>query len=226
LTTTHDLLAVLAGAIFLLPCYVFSWLSASNPMSARRIARTRMPLSSVCIAALREECLQIHLPRTLSEAQEVTEGFLQHSNTQRPHQGRRACGNQPPRVACPDFPLLPPVPLVVDADSWLAYVHQRAFARAVQTNGNVSINHESYYIQRALAGQRVACFVNAPAKCFDIWQGEHLIKQVAIKGLYGKMLPFDEYVTLMKQEARWRIPSLSSDPSGAHARSFVGLVSL
>jgi hypothetical protein len=94
------------------------------------------------------------------------------------------------------------VPEVVDPDGWLTRVHQRAFARSVQTSGSVTIDRESYSIQRALAGQRVVCFVNAPAKCFDIWQGDHLIKQVAIKGWYGKLLPFDEYVTLLKQEAR------------------------
>ena len=150
---------------------------------------------------LAEECLQIHLPRTLSEAREVTEHFLHHYNHERPHQGR-SCANQPPRVACPTFPALAKVPEVVDPDSWLACVHQRAFARRVHTNGSVTINHEAYYVKRTLAGQQVVCFVNAPEKCFDIWQAREPIKQVAIKGLSGKQLPFEEYVTLMKQEAR------------------------
>ena len=81
-------------------------------------------------------------------------------------------------------------------------MHQRTFARRVHTNGSVTINHEAYYVKRTLAGQQVVCFVNAPEKCFDIWQAREPIKQVAIKGLSGKQLPFEEYVTLMKQEAR------------------------
>ena len=145
--------------------------------------------------------MQIHLPHTLSEAREVTEHFLHHYNHERPHQGV-SCANQPPCVACPTLPALAKVPEVVDPDSWLAHVHQRTFARRVQTNGSVTINHEAYYVKRTLAGQQIVCFVNAPEKGFDIWRASEPIKQVAIKGLYGKLLSFEEYVTLMKQEAR------------------------
>src|SRR5215472_10917772 len=44
-----------------------------------------------------QECLQIHHPTTLEEVRAVTEQFLRHYNTQRPHQGR-SCGNRPPRA--------------------------------------------------------------------------------------------------------------------------------
>jgi hypothetical protein len=44
--------------------------------------------------------------------------------------------------------------------------------------------------------------VNAAEKQFDIWQPGVSIKSVPIKGLYGKTMTFEEYVTLMKQEAR------------------------
>lgn len=53
-----------------------------------------------------QECLQIHRPATLEEVRAVTEHFLQHSNTERPHQGR-SCENRPPRVAHPALPQLP-----------------------------------------------------------------------------------------------------------------------
>ena len=59
-----------------------------------------------------------------------------------------------------------------------------------------------YYVTRALAGQRLACVVQAERQQFDIWHGASWIKQLPIKGLYGTSLPFEEYVTLMKQEAR------------------------
>lgn len=150
---------------------------------------------------LGEECLQVHLPRTLEQAREVTAAFLEHYNTERPNQAR-TCGNLPPRVACPDFPVLPRVPELVDPDRWLEQVHHKPFARTVRANGSVVINQQDYYVRRALAGQQVICFVNAPEKCFDIWQAGGPLKQVAIRGLQGATLPFDEYVERMKQEAR------------------------
>ncbi len=44
--------------------------------------------------------------------------------------------------------------------------------------------------------------VNAAQKCFDIWQPAERLKSIPIKGLHGQMMPFQEYVALMKQEAR------------------------
>ncbi len=57
-------------------------------------------------------------------------------------------------------------------------------------------------MSRTLAGQRVTCWVNAAEKHFEIWQPGKLIKSIPIKGLYGKQMPFGEYVELMKREAR------------------------
>lgn len=95
------------------------------------------------------------------------------------------------------------MPEKVHPDRWLKRVHQQTFARAVQADGSVSIDHRKYYVGRALAGQRVACVVQAASQHFDIWQGASCIQQLPIKGLHGgSALPFEEYVTLMKQEAR------------------------
>jgi hypothetical protein len=97
---------------------------------------------------------------------------------------------------------LPAVPATVDPDRWLWQVHQQAFARTIRINGKLSINREDYYVSRSLAGQRVTCWVNAAEKCFDIWQPEGRIKSIPIKGLHGQTMPFQEYVALMKREAR------------------------
>ena len=37
---------------------------------------------------------------------------------------------------------------------------------------------------------------------FDIWQPTGRIKSISIKGLQSRVMPFEEYVALMKQEAR------------------------
>jgi hypothetical protein len=151
--------------------------------------------------SLGQECLQVHRPGTLSQVAERTEAYLAHYNRERPNQAR-SCGNQPPRVACSDFPTLPKVPETVVTLRWLSQVHQQAFARTIRTDGKLTINREDYYVSRSLAGQRVTCWVNAPEKCFDIWQPEGRIKSIPIKGLHGQTMPFEAYGTLMKQEAR------------------------
>ena len=53
-----------------------------------------------------------------------------------------------------------------------------------------------------MAGQRVSCWVNTAEKCFDIWKPEGVIKSVPIEGLHGQTMPFQDYVALMKREAR------------------------
>jgi hypothetical protein len=143
----------------------------------------------------------VHRPGTLSEVAELTEVFLTHYNGERPNQAR-SCGNHPPRVACPAFPTLPAVPETVDPDRWLVQMDKHAFARTIRAGGDLSINHQDYYVSRGLAGQRVTCWINAAGKCFDIWQPGGHIKSVPIKGLYGQTIPFEAYVALMKREAR------------------------
>jgi hypothetical protein len=82
-------------------------------------------------------------------------------------------------------------------------VHQRTFARTVQADGSLTIDHRDYYVGRQLAGQRVSCVVQATEQQFEIWAGATRIKHLSIKGLYsGPALPFEEYVSLMKQQAR------------------------
>jgi Integrase core domain/Homeodomain-like domain len=151
--------------------------------------------------SLGQECLRVHLPRTREQVEEATQIFLSHYNDERPNQAR-SCGNRPPRVACPQFPMLPAVPQTVDPDRWVQRVHQQIFARTVQANGGVTINPEYYYVSRALAGRRLACVVQAVRQQFDIWHGGSWIKQLPIKGLHGTPMAFEEYVVLMKQEAR------------------------
>jgi len=75
-----------------------------------------------------QECLQVQRPQTLQAAHEVTAAFVVHSNSERPNQAL-SCRNQPPRVAFPSLPSLPPVPSLVDSDAWLRHVHGQHFTR-------------------------------------------------------------------------------------------------
>ncbi len=148
-----------------------------------------------------EQSLQVHQPRTHEQVQEATEAYLSHYNGERPNQAR-SCGNQPPRVACEQFPTLPAVPQTVDPDRWLVQVNKQAFARTIRAGGDVTINRQDYYVSRRLAGQRVTCWVNAAEKHFEIWHPGGHIKSMPVKGLHGQTIPFEDYVVLMRREAR------------------------
>jgi transposase InsO family protein len=87
----------------------------------------------------KQECLLVHRPSTLEEVRTVTEQFLHHYNEERPHQGR-ACGNRPPRVACPVLPQLSPLPTTVQPNHWLQQFHQQAFIRSVGSDGCVMVD--------------------------------------------------------------------------------------
>lgn len=147
------------------------------------------------------ECIRRDQPTTEEATREVTEALLAHYHDERPHQGR-GLGNQPPRGAFPTLPTRPPLPEIVDPDRWLACIHGQAFARTVQPNGSVVVDHRSYYVKPALAGRKVVLLVNAPEQRFEVFLGKEVVKLVSIKGLVGQSLPFDEYAARMLEEAR------------------------
>jgi hypothetical protein len=153
------------------------------------------------IKSYQAECITRDQPTTEEAAREGTEAFLAHYHDERPHQGR-GLGNQPPRVAFPTLPTRPPLPQIVDPDCWLASIHGQAFARTVQPNGSVVVEHHHYYIKQTLAGRKVALIVNAKDARFDVLLGREVIKSVAIKGLVGQPMSFEDYALRMLEEAR------------------------
>jgi hypothetical protein len=151
------------------------------------------------------ECLKVSRPATLGQARDVTEPFAQHYNYERPNQAR-SCGNQPPRVAFPSLPTLPPLPKQVDPDQWMQTVDGKRYVRKVKQDGTVLVAEDRYYIKQALAGQPIVLQVEAAARAFVVFHRQQIIKQVAIKRLRGEPMAFSDFLTLMRQEARshWR----------------------
>ena len=124
-----------------------------------------------------------------------------HYNTERPNQAR-SCGNRPPRVAFPELPPCPPLPMLVDPDAWLALIDGRRYVRQVRSDGTVVVEHTPYYVGRRLAGQRVVLAVAAAERALFVYHGETLLKQLPLRGLRREILVFDRYVALMEREAR------------------------
>src|SRR5919199_1307011 len=148
-----------------------------------------------------QECLKVHRPSTLEQARVVTAAFQVHYNTERPNQAR-SCGNRPPRVAFPELPPSPPLPMLVDPDAWLPLIDGRRYVRRVQPKGTVKVEHLRYYVGRHLAGQRVALAVAAAERALVVYHGDTALKQLPLHGLRGEILVFERYVDLMEGEAR------------------------
>jgi hypothetical protein len=65
----------------------------------------------------------------------------------------------------------------------------------------VEVDRRSYHIKLALAGKQVVLVVNAPERRFDVLVGKEVVKSVAIKGLVGQVLAFEDYAARMREEA-------------------------
>ena len=147
------------------------------------------------------ECLKVHRPSTLEQAREVTAAFRVHYHTERPNQARR-CGNRPPRVAFPELPPSPPLPMLVDPDAWIGLMDGRRYVRQVRSDGSIVVEHTRYYLGRRLAGQRVMLAVSAAERSLVVHHGDTPVKQLPLCGLHRQILVFDRYVDLMQREAR------------------------
>jgi hypothetical protein len=147
------------------------------------------------------ECLQRERPGTLEEVRTVTATYKEHYNWERPNQAQ-SCGNRPPRVAFPDLPARPPIPLLVDPDAWLQTVDGRSYVRKVRENGTVLVDDIPYYLGSTLAGQYVGMQVDASSREFVVLYHGQEVKRLPIKGLVGAVLPFDQFVAVLAEQAR------------------------
>jgi hypothetical protein len=148
-----------------------------------------------------EECLRVYQPTTEEQVSTITTQFQRFYNEERPHQGL-SCHNQPPRVAFPILPTLPPVPSDVDPDRWLTELHGRCYTRRVNVNGSVAVADAHYYVQKTLRGQYITLQLDASAREFVVYHQQHPIKRLPIKGLVGQRMSFTHWIEQLTQDAR------------------------
>jgi hypothetical protein len=163
-----------------------------------------------------QECLQADRPSSVAEVREVTAAYKEHYNYERPNQAL-SCGNRPPRVAFPQLPARPSIPLVVDPDAWLLMIDGHAYVRRVQSGGDVAVGEVRYYVGRDLIKQEVAFQVDARAREFVIVYAGAERGRVPIKGLVQRLLPFDDFIDLLARQARstWgaTLPATGCEPA-------------
>lgn len=147
------------------------------------------------------ECLRVERPGTLEDVRTVTAAYRAHYNFERPNQAL-SCGNRPPRVAFPALPARPSIPLLVDPDAWLGTIDGRGYVRRVQENGTVIVGEAVYYVGRDRRGQEIVLVIDARARGFIVVQAGQELKRLPIKGLSGRIMPFDAFVDLLVARAR------------------------
>jgi transposase InsO family protein len=148
-----------------------------------------------------EECLALDRPADLEQAKASTEAFVQHYNVQRPHQGL-ACGNRPPRTAFPILASLPPLPSIVDPDSWLSQLDGLHLERKVDGHGMVSIDLKRYYVSSQLVGHHVVLHLDGKVRCMHVLYEQQVVKSLPLKGMVGHVLSYEQFLTHMLHQAR------------------------
>ena len=148
-----------------------------------------------------EECLALDRPANLEQAKATTAAFVQHYNEERPHQGL-SCGNRPPRTAFAHLPTLPALPAFVDPDGWLTALDGLHLERKVDQHGMVSIDLKRYYISPHLVGHHVVLQLDAKARCMQVLHEQQVIKALPLKGMVGRVLSFEQFLTHMLHQAR------------------------
>ena len=93
-------------------------------------------------------------------------------------------------------------------DLWLVYVSTiagivRSFTRRRGGRGRREgeLVRQLYYIGTEYAGQAVVVTLRPHLQIFDVILGQTVIKSLSLKGLHHHLLPLDDYLHLICQEA-------------------------
>lgn len=86
--------------------------------------------------------------------------------------------------------------------------------RRVGRNGSISLDCHEYFVGQRFAKQSVSVRLLASTGEIQIFSQGQLLKQYPLYGLQHRFLSFDDYVTLMEEQARadarrWRASARS-----------------
>jgi hypothetical protein len=96
---------------------------------------------------------------------------------------------------------LTPVPETVDPDRWILQQTGKVYTRKLGRDGCFQLGNQTYYVQKALRGRRVAIRVDGYQRELGIFLDGKVIKKLPIKGLQNRRMAFDEFVEFMAREA-------------------------
>ena len=77
----------------------------------------------------------------------------------------------------------------------------RAYRRRITSKGTLQLGRQLYYIGTEYAGQQVVVTLRPHRQIFDVILGQIVIKSLSLKGLHHHLMPLDDYLHLICQEA-------------------------
>jgi hypothetical protein len=66
----------------------------------------------------------------------------------------------------------------------------------------VSIDLKRYSVSSHLVGQHVVLHLDARGRCMQVLHEQHVIKSLPLKGLVGRSLSFEQFLTHLLRQAR------------------------
>src|SRR5690606_36427238 len=127
------------------------------------------------------ECEAREQPTDLESTIAIHTPYVQFYNHERPNQAV-TCGNQPPLMKFPHALNLTPVPETVDPDRWILQQTGKVYTRKLGRDGCFQLGNQTYYVQKALRGRRVAIRVDGYQRELGIFLDGKVIKKLPIKG--------------------------------------------
>jgi hypothetical protein len=83
----------------------------------------------------------------------------------------------------------------------LLAVHRKCFKRRVSANGSIQIAKHDYYVSTRLRGRLLVFQVDAVSQELIVEVDGQPFKHLPIKGLHHGLMPFQDFLKLMCQEA-------------------------
>jgi hypothetical protein len=110
--------------------------------------------------------------------------------------------DRPPQQRLTQAPALLRLPEKVDPDAWLEHYDKQYYRRHVDSSGAIQLWKYTYYVGMAYTNQTVLVRLDAPQRLIHIEVGKMLVKSIPLKGLYGQVVDYQDFLGLMCDEAR------------------------
>ena len=91
---------------------------------------------------------------------------------------------------------------MVDPDAWLRTLDGLHLERKVDRNGKVSVDLKRYDVSCQLAGRHVVLELDADEDCMHVLLEQQPLKDLPLRGLVGKFLSYEQFLTHMLHQAR------------------------
>lgn len=184
----------------------FLWCIGVEPDLVESGKPYHKPFVERSIRTLKYEKLWLAQPKDWRAATEVLDDYRYFYNHERTNQSS-ACGNQRPYKAFPELPVLRSLPEAVDPDAWLKHYDRHIFKRRIAKTGTIVVGRTVYYVDYKYAGKAAGVLLDANLHILRVLHKGSVLRELDIEGLVGEIMPFQDYLTYMLEQARTTSPN-------------------